>query len=215
MKRNLILLLLIIIQFSCKKENEKVQISIEENNKKIDTLTKLLEKAKVMDTLEIIYQEPYWFIKSGQLFSENEKSALIINCPTDSTYSVRLYTETNDSWIKNDELDNLNFFPMQNEVLISDYNFDGFLDFYLNSSSSQGISLSRGHLLTINPSTKKIENHIETRNLANMFPDKKTKTIYTDSVEYNVKGKAVWKLSYQWENGKLKYTNQKVRTEIE
>ncbi len=215
MKRNLILLLLIVFQFSCKKGTEKIQINKEEKNLEIDTLTKLLERAKETDTLEIINLEPYWFIKSGKLFAKNAKSAFIVNCPTDSTYRVRFFTENNGKWIKNDELENLEFFPIQNEVLMADYNFDGFLDFYLNSSSSQGISLSRGHLLTINPSTRKIENHFETRNLANMFPNRKTMTIYADSIEYNLKGKAVWKLKYQWENGKLKSTNQKIRTEIE
>jgi hypothetical protein len=214
-------LFLIILLISCKNETEKKinnsNKQIEKHKKesviKVDTLYKLLENAKSKDTLEFSNQEPFLFIKSGNLFSKNEKSTIIVNCPTDSTYRIELYSLINKVWKKTDELNNLEVPYKQYEILFRDYNFDNFKDIYLNSTSSNGISMSKGHLLIVNSLTKKFENHIETKNLKNMFPDKKTKSVLIDSVDYNVNGKRVWNLIYKWKNGKLINTNQKIKTE--
>lgn len=214
-------LILITILISCKNETEKKidtwnkQIEKHKNESviKVDTLYKLLENAKTKDTLEFSNQEPFLFIKSGNLFSKNEKSAIIVNCPTDSTYRIELYSLMNKKWKKTDELNDLDVPYKQYEILFRDYNFDNFKDIYLNSTSSNGISMSKGYLLIVNPLTKKFENHLETKNLNNMFPDKKTKSVLIDSVDYNVNGKRVWNLIYKWKNGKLINTNKKIETE--
>ncbi|MFM7017270.1 hypothetical protein, partial [Flavobacterium sp.] len=89
-------LFLIILLISCKNETEKKIVTWKKQTEKhkkesvikVDTLYKLLEYAKVKDTLEFSNQEPFLFIKSGNLFSKNEKSTIIVNCPTDSTYRI-------------------------------------------------------------------------------------------------------------------------------
>ncbi len=112
---------------------------------------------------------------------------------------------------KNDEINNIEVPYRQYEVLTMDYNFDGFLDIYLNSNSSQGWSLSNGRLLTVDTIKRRFIKHPETENLKNMLPDKNTKTILTDSVEYNPEGKRIWNLIYKWENGKLIKTKKKIQ----
>ena len=215
---SILFLIQLTIFFACnnsKKKEVKAEINIhktsdlQDKNDKIiksDTLYKLLDFAKNVDTLEFQSNEPFLYIKTGNLFSKKEKSAILVNCATDTTYNIKLYSNIRGRWIKSDEISNLDVFPMQYEVSILDYNFDGFKDIYLNSSSSQGYSLSRGHLLTVNPNSRKFERHLETRNLANLFPDTKTKSVAADDVEYLKDGnKRILKLIYKWENGKLKY----------
>ena len=214
-------LILIIILISCKNETEKkvdtwnkqIEKQKSESVIKVDTLYKLLENAKTKDTLEFYNQEPFLFIKSGNLFSKNEKNSIIVSCPTDRTYRIELYSLINNEWIKRDELNNLEVPYRQYEIKFRDYNFDNFKDIYLNSTSSNGISMSKGYLLIVNSSTKKFENHLEAKNLKNMFPDKKTKSVLIDSVDYDVNGKRVWNLIYKWKNGKLINTNKKIETE--
>lgn len=211
-------LILILITFSCKKETEFKKETVSKKseinrNITIDTVYKLLAKSSEIDTLEFRNQEPFLFIKTGYLFSKKDKSAIIVNCPTDTTYKIELYTKIEQKWVKNDEINNLEVPYQQYEVQIMDYNFDGFLDIYLNTNSSNGWCLSYGNLLTVNSLKRKFEKHIETKNLKNMFPDKKTKTILTDSVEYNPNGKRIWNLVYKWNNGKLEKTKQKIRNE--
>lgn len=221
MKINLTFLFLIIFLISCKNETQK---KIDSRNKqiesqqyqseiKVDTLYKLLENAITKDTLEFSNQEPFLFIKSGNLFSNKEKSSIIVNCPTDSTYRIELFSLVNKVWRKTDELNNLEVPNRQYEIKIKDYNFDNFKDIYLNSTSSNGISMSKGYLLIVDTLSKKFENHLEVRNLKNMFPDNKTKRVLTDSVDFNVNGKSVWNQIYIWKNGKLINTNQKIKTE--
>jgi hypothetical protein len=220
MKVKSIFLILIIILISCKNETEKKidtwnkQVEKHKNKRviKVDTLYKLLENAKTKDTLEFSNHEPFLLIKSGNLFSKNEKSAIIVNCPTDSTYRVELYSLINKKWKKTDKLNDLDVPYKQYEILFRDYNFDNFKDIYLNSTSSNGISMSKGYLLIVNPLTKKFENHLEAKNLKNMFPDKKTKSVLIDSVDYDINGKRVWNLIYKWKNGKLINTNEKIKT---
>ena len=211
-------LILILITFSCKKETENKKETLSKKseinrNITIDTIYKLLAKSSEIDTLEFTNHDPFLFIKTGNLFSKKDKSAIIVNCPTDTTYEIELYTKIEQKWIKNDEINNLEVPYRQYEVQIMDYDFDGFLDIYLNINSSNGWSLSNGNLLTVNSVKRKFEKHIETKNLKNMFPDKKTKTILTDSVEYNPNGKRIWNLVYKWNNRKLEKTKQKIRNE--
>jgi len=211
MTKKIISLILIVVTFSCKKEIEVKPHMRAKNIVQADTLHKLLEKAIDIDTLKYENQEPFLFLKTGHLFSKTKKHAILVSCPTDTTYRIELYKLENSKWEKKDEIDNIEVPYRQYEILLMDFNFDGFNDIYLNSTSSNGWSLSYGHLLTVG-SNDKFEKHLETRNLPNMFPDKKTKTIITDSIEYGAKEKRIWNLIYRWKNGKLLYT-KKIRSE--
>ena len=218
MKIKTTLLILILITFSCKKETEIKKDSLKEKTElknivKPDTIYKLLKISAETDTLEFSNQEPFLFIKTGKLFSQTTKNAILISCPTDTTYKIELYKLNNKIWEKSDEINKLEVPFIQYEILLNDYNFDNFTDIYLNETSSQGFSLSRGNLLSVNSVTNKFKKHSETRNLANMFADAKTKTIFVDSIAYEKDGKRVWKLIYKWKNGKLKNTKRKIRND--
>ncbi len=97
---------LIILLISCKNETERkietLNKKVEENRNifKVDTLYKLLDKSKTQDTLEFSNQEPFLFIKTGKLFSNIEKNAIIVNCPNDTTYKIELYTQIGGKWKK-------------------------------------------------------------------------------------------------------------------
>lgn len=206
-----IFLSILICFFSCKKQ-EKNNLNIDiKNSKKLvskknitrDTLKVFLEKALKVDTLEFDNWEPFLFIKSGYILSKKEKNAIIVFCPTDSTYEVEFYTEQNKKWIKNDEVNNMEANPMQFYLNFEDYNFDGQKDIYLQKSASNGWSLSKGYLFTINPFTKKLTEHKETRDLANMRPSYKEKIIYTDEINYSARFRKINRRINKWENGKL------------
>jgi hypothetical protein len=175
-----------------------------------DTLYKLLENSLRLDTFEFNNFEPFLFLKTGNLLSQTEKSAILINCPTDSTYKIELYKLQSDKWIKYDEIDRLEAFPVQFFLNFQDYNFDEHTDIYLQCSASQGYSLSRGHLLTFNPKTNRFDQHPETRDLANMQPNAKTKTVISEKAVYGDKGfQGACDWTNKWINGKLKTIKKK------
>jgi hypothetical protein len=184
------------------------KVSSEDLKPKItaDTLYKLLDKSLQLDTFEFSNWEPFLFIETGNFLSQTEKNAILVSCPTDSTYKIELYSKLADSWVKNDELHELDAFPMQFFLDFNDYDFDGQKDIYLQCTASQGYSLSRGHLLTLNSKTKKIETHPETRDLANMRPDLKTKTVISEQVIWCKKNgeRDVCSWTNKWIKGKLK-----------
>jgi hypothetical protein len=175
-----------------------------------DTLYKLLDKSFSLDTFEFNNFEPFLFLKTGNFLSQTEKSAILINCPTDSTYKVELYKTQHDSWEKYDEIDGLEAFPVQFFLDFQDYNFDGHIDIYLQCSASQGYSLSRGHLLTFNSKTNKFDQHPEARDLANMQPNQITKTVISEDAYYGDKGfQGACDLTNKWINGKLNTIKKK------
>ena len=176
-----------------------------------DSVTKLLDIATMKDTLEFQCSEPFLFFKSGNILSSTEKNAIVIICPTDTTYAVRLYSLRNKSWELTDSVAKLDAFPSQFELTLDDYNFDKQKDIYIQVSASQGWSLSRGHLFIIDPVTKKLTRHEEARNLANMKPDPKTETVVSELWNgYNDKNQhQLTILTNKWVNGKLKTIKQK------
>jgi hypothetical protein len=171
-----------------------------------DTLYKLLDQAIQLDTFEFSNCAPFLFLKTGNFLSQTEKSAILVSCATDSTYRVEHYSQLSNSWIKNDDIELPDAFSAQFSLDFEDYNFDGQTDFYVQISVSNGYALSLGHLLTINPETKKIQIHPETRELANMGVDSKSKTIISEEVVWNVDYgfQGVCDLRSKWISGRLK-----------
>ena len=192
------LILISCNQVSTKKEliNKSDSLSVEKTTIKElkDSVTKLLDIATTKDTLEIRNSEPFLFFKSGNILSSTEKNAIVIVCPTDTTYAVRLYSLKNKSWELTDSVAKLDAFPSQFELTFDDYNFDKQKDIYIQVSASQGWSLSRGHLFIIDPVTKKLTRHEEARDLANMKPDPKTETVVSELWNgYDDKNQNQWK----------------------
>ncbi len=224
--RTLTLLLLALILFSCNRPRiaqGKViatEIISETNvaeDTVIDEITQLLDKALMTDTLEL-YNEfefddyrSFLFFKSGRIIGKTEKNALVVICPTETTYAVRLYGIQSNRWIILDSIGGLDAGPTQFDPILKDYNFDGQTDIYLQVSASNGWSLSRGHLITIDPETKNFELHNETRDFANMKPDLKTHSVATELWNgYDMKGRhQLTIITNKWVDGQLKTISKK------
>lgn len=170
-----------------------------------DKTDSLLDIAINKETLEFSNSETFLYFKSGPILRPTEKNALSVYCPTDTTYTVKLYSIKNNRWALTDSIGGLEAFPSQFELTFDDYNFDKQTDIYIQVSVSSGWSLSRGHLLTVDPLTGKLTRHEETRNLANMKPDPKTKTVVSELWNgYNLKGQHQLTIfTNKWVKGKL------------
>jgi hypothetical protein len=177
----------------------------------LDNIAGLFKKALTSDTVEFDAYKPFLFFKSGRILSKTEKNALVVTCPTDTTYTIRLYSLQADQWKLLDSISDLDAFPIQFDPIFDDYNFDGQTDLYIQVSASNGWSLSRGHLIVIDPKTKKFELQKETRDFANMKPDLKTKSVMTELWNgYDMKGRHQLTIfTNKWVNGQLTTTSKK------
>jgi len=177
-----------------------------------DSTNMLLDSAATKDTLEFISAEPFLFFRCGHILSSTEKNAIIIVCTIDTTYLVKLYSMRNRQWELTDSISGLDAFPSQFELTFNDYNFDKQKDIYIQVSVSNGWPLSRGHLLIVDPVTKKLTRHEETRYLANMKPDPKTETVVSELWNgYNEKGQHQLSIfTNKWVNGKLNTVKKKI-----
>ncbi len=181
------------------------------------TIIELLNKALTFDTLEFNNQfkvdnnRSFLFFKSGRIINRSDKNAIVIFCPTDTTYTVRLYAIKNNNWVLVDTVSDIEAYPSQFDLTLDDYNFDQQPDIYVNVSASNDWSLSRGHLLIVDPLTNKMRRHEEARDFANMRPDMKTNIIFSETWHgYNLQNQhqlTIYK--NKWVNGKLKTVAQK------
>ena len=221
--RTLTILLFGLTIFSC-NQTQTTQDKVVSNDTFAQTINKnsfndkiieLFDKAITADTLEFNNQfennQAFLFFKSGQIIGKTEKNAIVVICPTDTTYTIRLYSIQNNKWNLSDSITGLEAFPTQFDPIFDDYNFDGQKDIFIQVSASNGWSLSRGHLIIIDPKTKMFDLHKETRDFANMTPDIKTKTVKTEMWNgYDLKNRHQLTIfSNKWVNGKLKKISKK------
>jgi hypothetical protein len=229
MEMNRIIILLVgLTIFSCNhtrtsRENISIQDTIPQSKSAevvlIDTLSMLFDKALVADTVEFLngfdLPKSFLFFKSGHIINTLEKNALVVLCPTDTTYTIKLYSNQNDKWNFIDSISELDAFPFQFDIIFDDYNFDGQTDLYIQVTASNGWSLSRGHLIVIDPKTKRLKIHKEAREFANMIPDKKSKTVKSElwnGWDIEGEGQQLTIFTHKWINGQLKTTSKKNTT---
>jgi antitoxin component YwqK of YwqJK toxin-antitoxin module len=176
-----------------------------------DGITILLNKALKKDTLEYYNWQSFLYFKSGYFLDKKKKNAIVIYCSTDTTYLVQLYSIKNNEWKLTDSINQLDAFTPHFNIDYKDFNFDKQTDIYIQVSASNGWSLSRGNLLTLDPLTKKFIMHNEARDLANMNPDRKTKTVTSELWRgYNLQGQHKLTIfTNKWINGKLKTVRKK------
>lgn len=225
--RTLTILLFGLTIFSCNQTQttqdkivtqDTISKSVAVKDTVLDKITGLLDKALTADTLEFNNEfetnQSFLFFKSGQIISKTEKNAFIVVCPTDTTYTVRLYSIQNNKWNVSDSISGIDAFPTQFDPIFDDYNFDGQTDIYIQVSASNGWSLSRGHLIIIDPTTKMFDLHEETRDFANMTPDMKTKTVKAELWNgYDMQNRHQLTIfTNKWVNGKLKTISKKDTT---
>ena len=201
-----------ILVVSCLQTNtkdskpDKIGTTKQESTLSQITLEEFLKNSAYTDSLEYSGATPFVYYKTGYFLDKDKKTTLAISCQDDSTYIIKLYRIQNS---KNQILDSvfgLEAGLISFNVIYDDYNFDGQTDFFIQVSASNGYSMSRGHLLTINPSTKKLEYHAEARNLANMRPDSKTISVISDELIFCKDNglKDVCKKKNIWIEGHLK-----------
>lgn len=191
-------------------QNTATELSAYKNSR-VDSIALFLETALRVDTFEVDHFGPFLFFKSGNILSKNEKNAVAIYSSTDTTYCVQLYSMHERKWELSDSIDGLDALPMQFDLIFDDYNFDEQTDLYIQVTASNGWSLSRGHLIIIDPKTKKLKLHTETRDFANMMPDKRTKTVRTELWNgYDKDGSVqLTVFTNKWIAGKLKTIRKK------
>lgn len=174
-----------------------------------DTIRDIMHQSMSVDTFEYYHWEPLISFKSGNLFSKEMKNAIIVKNLKDTINVIKLYTLSNNAWTLSDSLiDSSGIYP-QNYFEFIDFNFDNCNDIYINCSSTNGYSISRGILLTVDPKTYKLVNHKGTRNLGNMSPDKKSKSVISEEIIYcppaeTANDREVCILTHKWVKGTLK-----------
>jgi len=164
-----------------------------------------MEEALHKDSMEFVTNSfPLAYLKTGCFLDSLTRNALWIYNPADTSYTVKLYTLENEKWVMNDSLSSLWGLSAFFDIKIMDYNFDGTNDIFIQTSVSDRLSVARGHLLTIDPQTKKLTWHDEAKELGNLTPDKEKMVVYSQEAIIGNYGE--WK--YQttangWEEGKL------------
>ena len=202
------------------KKGDKSDLKTLQTHILTPTIPELLKKALTTNTLEFdnTYQfdsvNQFLFFKSGQILDCIDTNAFTVNCRSDTTYSIKLYSLKDHNWQLVDSMNNLEAFPWRFSLTLNDFNFDGQIDIYIQVSATNGWSLSRGHLLLIDPRTKKLEFHKETEDFANMIPDQNTKTIFTEEWQgYNSDGNPqLTILTNKWVKGRLKTISKRDTT---
>ncbi|SFQ63676.1 hypothetical protein SAMN05444144_11163 [Flavobacterium akiainvivens] len=173
-----------------------------------DTIYKLLETAKAIDTLEFDGADfekeipEFGYIKTGRFLSD-DKDAVLISLDDDN-YKVELYTLQNSNWVKKDEISGLEAGVIQFYTRYADFDFDGHKDIYIQYACSNGLAFSYGHLLTINPKTKKLTYHKEAFDLASIEPNPKTKTVISLDIRDCLMEHDTCQIKNVWKNGRLK-----------
>lgn len=172
--------LLALFFLACKK-NEPIAPATITEPKTItaDTLYSLLNTAIDKDSLSFENDKPFLRLRIGKFLSPESKNAFLVSNVKDSIYKLELYTLKSGKWNKDDQKTITDAYMMQFDLNFDDYNFDTQKDIYIQSTASNGYSISRGHLVTLDPKTLKMELHPETRNYGSMKPDRTTKFVYS------------------------------------
>jgi hypothetical protein len=183
-------------------------------------VNELLEKAlksknlEFNNTYEFTVVDGFLFFKAGHILDSLEANAIVVKCRNDTTYSVNLYLLKDSKWQLEDSISELEAFPWQFDLSFNDYNFDGQTDIYIQVSASNGWSLSRGHLILIDPRSKKFDLHKEARDFANMCIDQYSKTIISQDWEGydSLNNPHLTIYTNKWINGQLQTINKRDST---
>ena len=145
------------------------------------------------------------FMKTGNLLSMKDKNTIIVTCPKDSTYLVRLYLNDENKLVPIDSAIIGNAFPSQFDIKIGDYNFDNQNDFFIQQSFSNGYGMSRGHLFLVHKLTKKINLLKKSTTYGNLKPDSKRQILYSEEwISREDNGKYIINVvENKWKNGEL------------
>jgi len=211
--RTCIFLFFGITLFSCKQVvhdnpiavNTDTIISKQKNNLNFNNLSELFSAALIEDSIELDRYPPFNFFKSGYLLNFKEKNVVFVEPISDSSYTLKLYTQSENKWMLSDSINSPDLASVNFKIYFNDYNFDGQSDIFIRTSASNGYVMERGILLIINPETHKMEIHNEALELANMYPDSVTKTVISDEFTWCKRNLiyVLCKSKYNWKQNKL------------
>lgn len=163
-----------------------------------------------IDATEFNAIATYGYFKSGHFLDKNNSHALTITYTKDSTYAVRIYQIRPQQLILLDSIEGLEASPSEFYITYADYNFDGQTDMFIEVSKSTDFLFYSGHLVTIDPKSKKFIQHPEARELANLKPDSSARVVFSEepvSCRYTGK-KETCKWTNEWVNGRLTTTKK-------
>lgn len=174
--------------FSCKPAEKKEQVV----NEVVDTakasvvidevtIKQLLDKSQSSDTIQMYSAQPFVFYKTGYLFDTKMRHSLVVTCLQDDQYKVRIYEVNDSGWSLVDVAGPLKANRAAFYIESKDYNFDSEADIYIQSDYSNGYPISTGHILLINPVTKKMTICPNSAQYGNLYADASNKTLRSES----------------------------------
>ncbi len=161
-------------QSSSKESTTKTNVVKVKDTVSVLSFDELMEKALLDDSVTYTNindkksSNDVLFFKSGHVFHPKEKQVLLICKESDGTFVFVTYFDHEGTWKLKDHIIGLHLNPSQFDIKFQDYNFDGQLDCYIQVSNSNGYSISRGHLITIEPGSNFPSLHKEARHLGNI-----------------------------------------------
>lgn len=158
------------------------------------------------DSLEYMnLSNQIFYLKSGYILSDIDKNIISVSyANSDSIHIVHLYVIKNNKVQGIDSLLVGDILPVNLSLKFDDYNFDGQKDLYIQAFVSNGLAVSKGYLVFVDPLTKRLIEYKEARSLANIRSDYKSKTIFSDSIRFDHQyGRSLCRIKHKWVNGKL------------
>ena len=191
------------------------EIKVDKNIQKADSLdgkqldlrkaSYLLTNSINMDQYEHHGVDPFIYFKSGNILTDEDKHAVIIQSSVESTFMIELYQLTNEQWMFLDRIETQESNHLQFHTIFADYNFDNINDLYIQQTASNGYVMSRGHLITFDRENRKLILHPEVRDEANLTPDSERKIVLADELIQCKKAleQEVCKRKFEWVNSEL------------
>ncbi|UKN01983.1 hypothetical protein K6119_00445 [Paracrocinitomix mangrovi] len=179
-------LLLLILLFSCDETSKKSE-GKEEHIELItaptynleDTLSTFLTTALLQDTLEQDNYDPFYFFKSGHLFTDTANHAIFIK-EVEGLFVMDIWKQEDNFWLNTGHIDTLPSSLLSFNISFIDFNFDGYNDIFINTSCSNGYAMIRGYLIIVDPINKSLFYHNEVADFANFSVDSKRKIVIAE-----------------------------------
>lgn len=152
-----------LVVFSCSNpsDSEDSEEIVAEESETIETesemLARLLEQSLTSDSVQAYSTKPFMFFKTGHLLDLTFQNSLVLTCPTDSTFALRMFKKIDSAWILEDSLGGMKADKAQFYIESKDFNFDSQADFYIQYAYTSGYPISIGHIVLIDPKTKKMK----------------------------------------------------------
>lgn len=209
-----ILIFSCITNSSCNRPGNGKEHVIDKNSHPqpvANLLDSLLAIALSYDGLRFDNTNPFMVVQAGEYLSDSLKNVIVVRELTDSTYELRVYSKQGNKLKLDDSIEGIDVSEVYFDMSYDDYNFDGQRDIFLRERASNRYEMSYGLLLTIDPATKKITPHPETRELSNMWLEPATRTVFSDSTTScaNTDMTAICHLTNKWVDGKLTTVSRK------